>query len=136
MDASKPHAPIRTRILDLMMARMQRTHDRRRASFFVGPPGIGKSTAIAAFQAANAQGDVLVTRIPKRGATGPQALQSMLIELRRRRMVEPKITTNTPLIINNICRELNSIAVDCDKDYTSLRSIAIKIILLLNIILI
>jgi hypothetical protein len=72
---------------------MQRTHDRRRASFFVGPPGIGKSTAIAAFKAAN-PANVMVTRITKRGVTGPQALQSMLLALRERQGATTRYVTN------------------------------------------
>jgi len=85
--------PIPTRILQHMVPRMQRTHDRRRASFFVGPPGIGKSTAIAAFKAAN-PGNVMVTRITKRGVTGPQALQSMLLALRERQGTTTRYVTN------------------------------------------
>jgi hypothetical protein len=85
--------PIPTRILTQMVPRMQRTHDRRRASFFVGPPGIGKSTAIAAFAAANGD-SVMVSRITKRGVTGPQALQSMLLALRARVGHETRYVTN------------------------------------------
>ncbi|WP_380940107.1 AAA family ATPase [Sphingomonas floccifaciens] len=80
-------------MLSTMVARMQRTHDRRRASFFVGPPGIGKSTAVAAFKAANPDG-VMVTRINKRGVTGPQALQSMLLALRQLSGRETRYVTN------------------------------------------
>nr|WP_277991046.1 ATP-binding protein [Sphingomonas panni] len=61
---------------------MQDTHARRRASFFVGPPGIGKSTAINAFAAAN-PGKVMVEKINKRGVTGRQALQTLLLALRQ-----------------------------------------------------
>jgi len=74
---------VRTAVLSRLVARMQRTHDRRRASIFVGPAGIGKSTAVEAFRAANA-GDVMVTRVPGRGLTGLQALQQFLLALRAR----------------------------------------------------
>ena len=85
--------PIPTRIFTQMVPRMQRTHERRRASFFVGPPGIGKSTAIAAFADMN-PGAVMVTRITKRGVTGPQALQSLLLALRQRAGQETRYVTN------------------------------------------
>ncbi|MEZ5743419.1 MAG: helix-turn-helix domain-containing protein [Sphingomonadaceae bacterium] len=68
---------IETSVLRRMVARMQKTHDRRRASFFVGPPGIGKSTAIEAFRAANPQ-NVAVTQILKRGVTGPRNIAAAL----------------------------------------------------------
>lgn len=79
-----PRVPlIETSVLKRMVARMQRTHERRRASMFVGPPGIGKSTAIEAFKVANPRG-VMVARVMKRGVTGPQALQQLLLALRQR----------------------------------------------------
>ena len=72
---------LQTNVMRRLVARMQRTHDRRRASFFVGPPGIGKSTAIEAFRRAN-PGGVAVVKVMKRGLTGPQALQQLLLGLR------------------------------------------------------
>ncbi len=72
---------------------MQRTHDRRRASFFVGPPGIGKSTAIEAFRRAN-PGVVAVVKVMKRGLTGPQALQQLLLGLRSIREANTTYLTN------------------------------------------
>lgn len=95
----KPSAPpmpigtIDTSVLRRLVARMQRTHERRRASFFVGPPGIGKSTAIEAFRAAN-PGSVVVARVMKRGVTGPQALQQLLLALRTRTGRETTYVTN------------------------------------------
>lgn len=72
---------IRTSILDRMVERMKRTHWLRRPSVFVGPPGIGKSTAIEAFRAAHPN-EVVVVSVMKRGITGPQALQQLLHALR------------------------------------------------------
>ncbi|MGB7373575.1 AAA family ATPase [Pontixanthobacter sp.] len=74
---------LETSVLRRLVARMQINHERRRASFFVGPPGIGKSTATEAFRSANAE-NVFLTRITKRGASGPQALQQLLLALRSR----------------------------------------------------
>lgn len=70
-----------TSVMRRLVARMQRTHDRRRASFFVGPPGIGKTTAIEAFVNAN-PGAVAKVQVAKRGVTGPQILQQLLLALR------------------------------------------------------
>lgn len=84
---------IEATVLRRLVTRMQRTHDRRRASFFVGPPGIGKSTAIEAFRAAQ-PGQVMVTRVVKRGATGPQMLQQLLLALRLRREHVTRYVTN------------------------------------------
>lgn len=72
---------LQTNVMRRLVSRMQRTHDRRRASFFVGPPGIGKTTAIEAFRRAN-PGGVAVVKVMKRGLTGPQALQQLLLGLR------------------------------------------------------
>ena len=83
-----PSELIPTRLMTTMVARMQRTHDRRRASFFVGPPGIGKSTATEAFRATNPS-SVMVTRIVKRNVTGPQVLHTLLEALRKRRSDMP-----------------------------------------------
>ena len=100
--------PIPTRIVTQLVARMQRTHERRRAAFFVGPPGIGKSTAIAAFQAAN-PGGVMVTRVVKRGVTGTQALQTMLHALRDRAGRPVGYMTNArSQITGYIAREIDS----------------------------
>ncbi len=85
--------PIPTRILTQTVPFMQDTHARRRASFFVGPPGIGKSTAINAFAAAN-PGEVMVQKISKRGVTGPQALQTLLLALRELSGRETRYVTN------------------------------------------
>lgn len=102
--------PIPTRILNQLVTRMQRTHERRRAAFFVGPPGIGKSTAVAAFQAANPRG-VMVTRIVKRGATGTQALQTMLHALRERsgRATTRYMTNATAQVTSYIACEIEQI---------------------------
>lgn len=78
--AERP-APIQTTVLDYMVTRMQRTHDRRRSAMFVGPPGLGKSTAIEAFRAANPE-SVMVVSVLKRGVTGTQVLQQLLRALR------------------------------------------------------
>ena len=72
-----------TTVMRHLMTRMQRTHDKRRASVFIGPVGIGKSTAIEAFRRANS-GSVAAISLPDsgRGVTGPQALQHLLRALR------------------------------------------------------
>ncbi len=99
--------PIPTRIFTQMVPRMQRTHERRRASFFVGPPGIGKSTAIAGFAAMNT-GDVMVTRITKRGVTGPQALGLLLGALRERAGRDTNYTGHAAgALLHNIHVELD-----------------------------
>lgn len=97
------NAIIETDILRVNVARMQRTHDRRRASFFVGPPGIGKSTAVERLRADN-PGAVIVTQIVKRGATGPQVLQQLLLALRAFNGVESRYVTSAT---TEIMRYLN-----------------------------
>ncbi len=59
------------------MARMQATHDRRRISIFSGPPGIGKTTAVDAFRAAQPDG-VVVAKVSRRHAREVLALQHVL----------------------------------------------------------
>lgn len=83
IENTKPfdRTPLNTSVLRHLVVRMQRTHDHRRASFFVGPPGIGKTTAIEAFRASN-PGAVARVQVTKRGVTGPQALQQLLLALR------------------------------------------------------
>jgi MoxR-like ATPase len=73
--------PLDTTVHAFLLSRMQRTHDRRRGSIFVGPAGIGKSTAIEAFRRANA-GSVQVVNVMKRGVTANQVLQQLLRALR------------------------------------------------------
>lgn len=73
--------PLQTTVLDHMVTRMQRTHERRRAAMFVGPAGIGKTTAVEAFRCANAD-HVIVINVLKRGVTGTQILQQVLRALR------------------------------------------------------
>lgn len=85
--------PIQTTVLDHMLTRMQRTPDRRRAAMFVGPAGIGKTTAIEAFRAAN-PGSVIVINVLKRGVTGPQILQQVLRALRNHNGRPVKYITN------------------------------------------
>ena len=75
------HLHLETSVLRRLLARMQRTHDRRRVSVFVGPPGIGKTTAIEAFRRSNPD-NVVAVKVMKRGVTGPQALQQLLLALR------------------------------------------------------
>lgn len=107
---------IHTAIVKRLFARMQRTHDRRRASFFVGPAGIGKSTAIEAFRRANL-GEVMVVRVLKRGLTGPQALQQLLIALRTRDGRENGYITNaTSEVQRYVALELERAAAGLDRD--------------------
>lgn len=86
-------AYIETAVLRRLVARMQRTHERRRASFFVGPPGLGKTTAIEVFRRNN-PGTVAVVKVMKRGVTGPQALKQLLLGLRSLENRETVYLTN------------------------------------------
>jgi hypothetical protein len=74
---------IKTSIYQRLITRMEKTHRARRASIFVGPPGIGKSTAITAFKMANPD-NVLVIRIMRRGVTRTQVLEQLWLALRAR----------------------------------------------------
>lgn len=77
-------------------ARMHRTHERRRASVFIGPAGIGKTTAADAFRRENPE-TVAYIQITKRGVTGPQALQQLLLALRSLRGEATKYVTNATM---------------------------------------
>ncbi len=85
-----------TSIKRRLVTRMHRTHERRRASVFIGPPGIGKTTAAEAFRRAN-PGNVAYIQVSKRGVTGPQALQQLLLALRSLRGEHTKYVTNATL---------------------------------------
>lgn len=99
---------VQTNVLRRLATRMQKTHERRHASIFVGPPGIGKSTAIEAFRIAN-PGKVVVVRVMKRGVTGPQALQQLLLALRSR---TEQATTYLP---NATAQVQHYIAIEIEK---------------------
>ena len=71
-----PFEPIPTRIHERLLTRFQRTHDKRRASLFVGPAGLGKTTAIHAFRAQHPS-SVIVIPVAKRQTTAQQALHQL-----------------------------------------------------------
>jgi hypothetical protein len=74
---------IKTSVYQRLISRMEKTHRARRASIFVGPPGIGKSTAITAFKMAYPD-NVLVIRVMRRGVTKTQVLEQLWLALRAR----------------------------------------------------
>lgn len=97
---------VQTNILRRLIARMHKTHQTRRASLFVGPPGIGKSTAIKAFQDAN-RGHVVVARIMKRQSTANQALEQLFIALRSRTgEIQSPLTTSFARIQHKVDIEI------------------------------
>src|SRR4051794_20216575 len=61
---------------------MRATHERRRISIFSGPPGIGKTTAIDAFRAANLD-SVAVVKVARQNAREVLVLQHALESLRQ-----------------------------------------------------
>jgi len=85
-----------TSIKRRLVTRMHRTHECRRASIFIGPPGIGKTTSAEAFRRAN-PGTVAYIKVSKRGLTGPQALQQLLLALRSLRGEHSTYVTNATL---------------------------------------
>lgn len=85
-----------TSIKRRLVTRMHRTHERRRASVFIGPAGIGKTTSAEAFRRAN-PGTVAYIKVSKRGLTGPQALQQLLLALRSLRGEHTKYVTNATM---------------------------------------
>ncbi|WP_372732412.1 AAA family ATPase [Novosphingobium sp.] len=87
---------LNTSIKRRLVTRMHRTHERRRASVFIGPPGIGKTTAAAAFMQANPN-NVAYYKVAKTGMTGPQALQQLLLALRKLSGKQTKYVTNATL---------------------------------------
>ncbi|MBA4050962.1 MAG: hypothetical protein C0472_03585 [Erythrobacter sp.] len=108
--------PIKTSIFEHMYERMKRTHWRRRASVFVGPPGIGKSTAIEAFRAKYPQ-EVVVVSVLKRGITGPQALQQLLQALRTRNGNPATYITNaTSQVQQQIAVEIEKVGGGLPRD--------------------
>ncbi|HEX4196750.1 MAG TPA: ATP-binding protein [Caulobacteraceae bacterium] len=71
---------VATSVVSTLLAHMQKSHDRRRIAVFSGPPGIGKSTAIGRFQAAE-ECKVAVVSVPpgpKGGLKSTAALQLAL----------------------------------------------------------
>lgn len=73
----EPPDVIMTSIIQKLIGKLDRTHQRRRISVFSGPPGIGKTTALKAFAAAN-EGQIIRVTIPKGskgGATPTLVLQ-------------------------------------------------------------
>lgn len=71
-----------TSVARRLISRMQATHDRRRIAVFSGPPGIGKTTAIDAFQS-RAPTEVAVVKIARRNAREVLVLQHALEAVRR-----------------------------------------------------
>lgn len=65
-----------TSISQAIVARMQRTHEKRRMSVFSGPPGIGKTSAIDAFDRTN-EGNVAVVKINNKNTSDLVAYQFM-----------------------------------------------------------
>lgn len=61
---------------------MRVTHERRRISIFSGPPGLGKTTAIDAFQSSSLDG-VVVVKVANRPAREVVVLQHILEAFRR-----------------------------------------------------
>lgn len=76
----EPFVP--TSIARRLISRMQATHDLRRISVFAGPPGIGKTTAIDAFQARRPD-EVAVVKIARRNAKEVLVLQHVVEAVRR-----------------------------------------------------
>lgn len=107
--------PIQTMVLDHMLARIQRTHDRRKACVFVGEPGIGKSTAIEAFRASN-PGCVIVIRLQSK-VTGTQVLQMLLAALRQHNGKPVGYITNaTAQVVQQLGWEIQSYGDDLPRD--------------------
>jgi len=71
-----------TSVARRMIVRMRATHERRRISIFSGPPGIGKTTAVDAFQGHHPDAAAVV-KIARRPAKEVLALQHALEAIRR-----------------------------------------------------
>ena len=74
--------PIPTRVYTRLLARMRRTHERRRASISVGPPGLGKTTAALRLRQEE-PANITITRVAKRALSAPQALVQLHGTLRQ-----------------------------------------------------
>jgi DNA polymerase III delta prime subunit len=75
MQPKAPYVP--TTVSQAIVARMQRTHEKRRISIFSGPPGIGKTSAIDQFKIANDY-HVVVLKISNKNTSDLVAYQYML----------------------------------------------------------
>lgn len=107
---------IKTSIHRRLFSRMEKTHRARRASIFVGPPGIGKSTAIQAFQTANPD-TVVVARIMRRGVTRTQVLEQLWLALRSRTGQEKVYaTTSFARTQHNVDVEIEKVAHNLRRD--------------------
>jgi DNA transposition AAA+ family ATPase len=78
----EPETFVPTSIARRLIARMRATHERRRISIFSGPPGLGKTTAIDAFQSSGLDG-VVVVKVANRPAREVIVLQHMLEAFRQ-----------------------------------------------------
>jgi hypothetical protein len=72
---------VSTSLARRMIARMQVTHERRRMSIFSGPPGIGKTTAVEAFQARQPNA-VVIIKISRRDASEVHVMRHTIEALR------------------------------------------------------
>jgi len=73
---------IATSIARRLIVRMHAAHDRRRIAVFAGPPGIGKTTAIDAFQR-ELPDSVVVVKVGRRNAREVLVLQHVLAAIRQ-----------------------------------------------------
>jgi DNA transposition AAA+ family ATPase len=72
---------VETSVARRIIARLRRTHERRRISIFSGPPGIGKTTAVDAFKA-EAPDAVAIVKVARQNAREVLALQHTLESVR------------------------------------------------------
>lgn len=108
-------AIIPTVLQNRLVSRFRRVHEMRGSMVAVGPPGIGKSTAIRVFQCENPR-NVMYTRVMKRGVTGPQVLQQFLGALRHLDFAEryrfgrepPNSPRSTAEVVRGIASEIEA----------------------------
>lgn len=75
-------AILNTSIMRTMIHRLDTVHERRRIAIFNGPPGIGKSTAIASFVESHRPCAFAIT-VKEPNASARMVLESVINELRR-----------------------------------------------------
>lgn len=96
---------------------MQRTHEKRGISIFSGPPGIGKTSAIDRFQAAN-DGMVAVVKISNKNTTDRVAYQHMMGAFDKMRECESYgAVPDSYSVKNKLSREIAAWGCQ-DKDWT------------------
>jgi hypothetical protein len=110
-----------TTVARLMLSRMALTHEERGITVISGPWGIGKTTAIDAFAAANEYGCAVVKVEPgvtKRGTTAGRVLQSVVEALRELagRSVGTQLSNATWTLRQMIRSQLSDI-FDLDREY-------------------